>query len=147
MKLWKKILIAIIVLFTIVIGLIGLVVFGAHEAYKEKIEPDMKRYATMTQQEQDEYVLSKMDVLYSLSNKHEISSESKAAYNALKTDPAVRRAGLAWGRSLCAYIITKSDDIVATLSPQDREKLTKEAADLNAKGKQFKAELKRVEPK
>ena len=60
MKLWKKILIAIIVLSAIGIGLIGFGIFEAHEAYKNKIEPDMKRYVTMTQQEQDEYVLSKL---------------------------------------------------------------------------------------
>ena len=147
MKLWKKILIAIIILSAIGVGLIGFGIFEAHEAYKNKIEPDMKRYVTMTQQEQDEYVLSKLELLYSLSNKKDNSSEYQAAINALKTDPAVRKAGLVWGRSLCAVIITNSDDIKATLSPQDKEKYATEALDFDAKSKYFQTEIERVMPK
>ena len=48
MKLLKKILIGIVVLIMIGVGLIGFGVFEAKKTYTEKIEPDMKRYVTMT---------------------------------------------------------------------------------------------------
>ena len=93
MKLWKKILIGIVVLTMIGIGLIGFGVFEAKKAYTEKIEPDMKRYVTMTRQEQDEYVLSKLGELYTLSYKRNTSPEGQAALNALQNDPAIRQTG------------------------------------------------------
>ena len=147
MKLWKKILIGIVVLTMIGIGLIGFGVFEAKKAYTEKIEPDMKRYMTMTQQEQDEYVLSKLGELYSLSYKRDITPEQKAALNALQNDPAIRQTGLVWGRSLCAFIITQSNDISSTLSPEDKTKYAKEAEDFDSKTERFQKEMERFFPK
>ena len=147
MKLLKKILIGIVVLIMIGVGLIGFGVFEAKKAYTEKIEPDMKHYVTLTQQEQDEYVLSKLGELYSLSYKRDITPEQKAALNALQNDPAIRQTGLVWGRSLCAIIITESKDISATLSPEDKAKYKKEAEDFDSKSDRFQKEMERVLPK
>lgn len=147
MKLWKKILIGIVVLTMIGIGLIGFGVFEAKKAYTEKIEPDMKRYVTMTRQEQDEYVLSKLGELYTLSYKRDTSPEGQAALNALQNDPAIRQTGLVWGRSLCAFIITQSKDISSTLSPEDKAKYAKEAEDFDSKSERFQKEMERILPK
>ncbi|MBQ9697195.1 MAG: hypothetical protein IJV46_01485 [Acidaminococcaceae bacterium] len=148
MKFWKKLLIGVIILTLIgICGFVGLGIFGAKKVYTEKIEPDMKRYVTMTQQEQDEYVLSKLEDLYGLSNKLDDSAEGKAALNALQNDPAVRQAGLVWGRSLCAFIIKESSDISAALSPEEREKYEKEARDFDDKSDRFQKEMERVVPK
>ena len=147
MKLLKKILIGIVVLIMIGVGLIGFGVFEAKKTYTEKIEPDMKRYVTMTQQQQDEYVLSKLGDLYTLSHKRDDSPVGKAALDALQNDPAVRQTGLVWGRSLCAFIITQSKDISSTLSPEDKAKYAKEAEDFDSKSERFQKEMERILPK
>lgn len=147
MKLWKKILIGVFVLAAIVVGLVGFGIFKAHKAYTEKIEPDMKRYVTMTRQEQDQYVLSKLGDLYGFASQLDHSEEAKAAQAAMMNDPACRQAGLEWGRAICATIIKDDRDISATLSAADKAKYEKEAKDFDDKNERFQKELERVSPK
>ena len=147
MKLWKKILIGVFVLAVIAVGLVGFGIFKAHKAYTEKIEPDMKRYVTMTQQEQDQYVLSKLEEFYGLAYRMNTSEEGKKAVEAMQNDPAIRQAGLVWGRSLCATIIKDSDEISANLSPQEKAKYVQEAKDFDDKSERFQKELERITPK
>ncbi len=147
MKLWKKILIGVFVLAAIAVGLIGFGIFKAHKAYTDKIEPDMKRYVTMTRQEQDQYVLSKIGDLYGFVSQMDDSAKGKAAYDALMNDPAARQASLDWGRALCATIIKDDKDISAALSAADRAKYEKEAEDFDEKNQRFQKELERISPK
>ena len=147
MKLWKKILIGLFVLAAIVVGLIGFGMFKAHQAYTEKIEPDMKRYVTMTRQEQDQYILTKMGDLYGFVDRMEDSAKGKAAYDAIMNDPVARQAGLDWGRALCATIIKDNKDISDTLSAADKVKYLKEAEDFEEKNKRFQKEMERIFPK
>lgn len=147
MKLWKKILIGVFVLVVLAVGAVGFGIFKAHKAYTEKIEPDMKRYVTMTQQEQDQYVLSKLEDFYGLAYQMNNSEEGKKAVEAMRNDPAIRQAGLVWGRSLCATIIKDSSDISANLSAAEKAKYVKEAEDFDDKSKRFQKELERITPK
>ena len=147
MKLWKKILIGVFVLVVLAVGAVGFGIFKAHKAYTEKIEPDMKRYVTMTQQQQDEYVLSKLEDFYGLAYRINTSEEGKKAVEAMQSDPAIRQAGLVWGRSLCATIIKDSDEISANLSPQEKAKYVQEARDFDEKSERFQKELERITPK
>lgn len=148
MKHWDKSYIGAFLLLDILfVGFIGFDIFKTHQMYTEKIEPDMKRYATMTQQEQDQYFMSKLGVIYSLFYRMDDSAEEVGAVlDAMQNDPAVRQASLTWGRALCATIINDSKDISATLSAADREKFEKEADDLDDKGERFRKELKRIVP-
>ena len=84
MNLWKKILIGVFILAAIVVGLVGFGIFKAHQAYTEKIVPDMKRYVTMTQQEQDQYVMSKLGELYAFTYKINDSEAEKAIIEAIQ---------------------------------------------------------------
>ena len=147
MVLWKKILIGVFVLAVIVISLVGFGIFKAHQAYTEKIEPDMKRYVTMSQQEQDEYVMSRLGDFYEFVYQIDHSEKGRVAFEAMKNDPAFRQAGLAWGRSLCATIIKDNKELSSTLSAADKAKYAKEAEDLDDKGKRFGKEMKRIAPK
>ncbi len=147
MKLWKKILIGVFVLAAIAVGLVGFGIFKAHKAYTEKIEPDMKRYVTMTRQEQDQYVLSKLGDLYGLVSKLDNSEAAKATEAAMMNDPACRQAGLEWGRAICATIIKDDRNISATLSAADRAKYEMEAKDFDDKNERFQKELERISPK
>ncbi len=148
MKLWKKLLIGAAVLAVIVVGLVGYGVFKAGQVYTEKIEPDMKRYVLMKPQEQDEYVLSRLvelyDMVYQKGTKNE---QNKAAAEAMKNNPAVRQAGLVWGRALCASFVKNSEEIFKTLSAEDKAKYSREAKDLDDKGEHFAKELEKVLPK
>ena len=61
MKLWKKILIGVLVLAAIGVGIAGYGIFKGYKLYTEKIAPDMIRYTQMTQAEQDQYIISRME--------------------------------------------------------------------------------------
>ncbi len=147
MKLWKKILIGLFVLIAIGVGLIGFGMFKGYQMYTEKIEPDMKRYVTMTKQEQDQYVFSKLGDLYGFVDRLDDSEKGKAVHEAMMNDPAARQAGLEWGRALCAGIIKDSKEITATLSAADKAKYEKEAENFEAKNQRFQKELERLAPK
>lgn len=147
MKLWKKILIGIFVLAVIVFGLVGFGIFKAHQAYTEKILPDMKRYVTMTEQEQDQYVLSKLGDLYRFAYQINDSAAEKETFEAVQNDPAARQAGLVWGRAVCANIIKDDKNISPTLSAAEKAKYEKEAEDLHEKGERWKKEMERVAPR
>ncbi len=137
MKLWKKILIGVVILAAIGVGIIGYGFFKVGKAYTEKLVPDMIRYTQMTTQEQDQYVISHMeDLLVTLSDDNK-NEKGKASLEAVRNDPAVRQAGIAWGRSLCASIITNDKDISAKLTPEAKEKYRKEASDSEEKSKHF----------
>ncbi|MBQ8698986.1 MAG: hypothetical protein IJ812_00325 [Schwartzia sp.] len=147
MKLWKKLLIGVAVLAVIVVGLVGYGLFKAGKVYTEKIEPDMKRYVLMTQQEQDEYVLSRLTDLYEMVYRKDAQNEQhRAAAEAIKNNPSVRQAGLVWGRSICASIIINSAELSRNLSPADRAKYLREADDLDDKGEHFTKEMTRALP-
>lgn len=143
MKLWKKILIGVFVLIVIAVGLVGFGMFKGYQAYKEQIEPDMLRYVKMTQQEQDQYVLTKLVDFYGFVYQRDNSEKGQATLDALTNDPAVRQAGLIWGRAICATIIKDNWDISSTLSAADRAKYAREADDLDDKGEHLKDEIQR----
>ena len=143
MKLWKKILIGVFVLAVVAVGVTGFGLFKGYQAYKEKIEPDMKRYVTMTQQEQDAYVMSKMGDFCDFLYQRQSSDEKRSRLEAMENDPAVRRAALVWGRGICAAIIKDNWSISSTLSAADRAKYEREADDLDDKGERMQKEMQR----
>ena len=143
MKLWKKILIGVFVLAVVVAAFVGFGIYKSYQTYTQTIAPDMRRYVTMTQQEQDQYVLSKLGDLYGLVYRLDDSAKGQAARDALVNDPAIRQAGLIWGRAICATIILDDWNISNTLSPADRAKYAREADDLDDKGEHLKEEMER----
>ncbi len=137
MKLWKKVLIGVVILALIGIGIVGYGFFKAGQAYTEKLVPDMIRYTQMTTQEQDQYVITHMEDLVIALSSDKTNEKNQATLDAMKNDPAVRQAGIAWGRSVCASIISNDKDISAKLTPEQREQYKKESADGEEKSKRF----------
>lgn len=147
MKLWKKLLITVAVLVLIGAGFIGFGLFKAGKAYTEKIEPEMKRYVRMTPKDQDEYVVSRLTDLYGLFYAKDETGQGEMVRKAINSDPAIRQAGIEWGRSVCANIVKDSKEISATLTDAEKEKYKREAENLEEKGERFQQEMRRVVPK
>ena len=147
MKLWKKLLIAVVVLVLIGVGFVTYGLFQVGKVYTEKIEPDMKRYVQMTPKDQDEYVLSKLADLYGLIYAKDQSGQGDAVRKAISSDPAIRLAGIEWGRAVCANIVKDSKEISATLTDAEKEKYKREAENLEEKGERFRQALEKVVPK
>ncbi len=145
MKLWKKILIGVIVLAVIGMGAIIYGFFKIGQTYTEKVAPDMMRYVQMTQTEQDQYVLSKMSDFTEKLYGEEKEGKGKAVMEAMNKDPELRQAGLLWGRSLCASIIKEDKDIFNTLSPQNKKKYEEEADDMEERSERFQALMKKMQ--
>ncbi len=144
MKLWKKLLIGVLILGAIVVGLIGYGFFKIGKTYTQDIAPDMQRYVRMTQVEQDQYVLSRMGELTMKIYGEDKDGKGRAVVEAMNNDPALRQAGIGWGRSICASIIKDDKDIFDTLSAQDKRKYKEEADDLEDRGETFQAMLKNI---
>jgi hypothetical protein len=135
MKWWKKLLIAVGILAVIGAGLLGYGVMKVGDIYKEKILPDMQAYVQMTDEEQDQYVLSHMeDLMKSLRAEDEAV---QLELEAIQNFPEAREAGLEVGRSMCAVLLSASDEITANLSAAEKAQYEKEAKDLDARSKHF----------
>ncbi|MBQ7516303.1 MAG: hypothetical protein IJS96_08485 [Schwartzia sp.] len=147
MKLWKKLLIAVVVLVLIGVGFVTYGLFQVGKVYTEKIEPDMKRYVQMTPKDQDEYVLSKLADLYGLIYAKDQSGQGDAVRKAISSDPAIRLAGIEWGRAVCASIVKDSKDITANLTDAEKANYKREAENLEEKGERFRQALEKVVPK
>ncbi len=131
MKLWKKILIGVVILGVIGLGFAGYGIYKMGTAYKEKIEPDMKQYVQMTKEEQDKYVITHMeDFLMAIQSGDDKDLQSDL--DAVRNNPEIRQAGIDWGRSICASLIDMSDDISGELS-EDAKALYKAEADAGEK--------------
>ena len=135
MKTWKKVLIGVAIV--IVIGALGYGVMKISDTISEKIEPDMARYITMTETEQNQYVIEHMDEFLVMLINHGENAEDKATLEAVKNDPEIRESGIAWGRSLCAVVIINTDSLKGKLNPEQAEKFKKEADEENIRGDKF----------
>ena len=111
MKLWKKLLIGVLVVAAIAIGLVGYGIFKAQKLYTEKIAPDMVRYTQMTTAEQDKYIVSRMAELTTMIAGEDKDGKGKAVVEAMEKNPELRQAGIVWGRAVCASIIKDDDDL------------------------------------
>ena len=141
MKLWKKILIGILVLAAIGVGIAGYGIFKGYKLYTETIAPDMIRYTQMTQAEQDQYIISRMEDLTTMVAGKD--GKGKAVVQAMETDPELRQAGIVWGRALCASIIKDDRELSARLTPAQRAQYEREADDLDDKGEHFTNVMRR----
>lgn len=144
MKLWKKLLIGLLVLAAIGIGAIGYGLFKVQKLYTEKIAPDMIRYTQMNSAEQDKYIISRMEELTTMIAGEDKDGKGKAVVEAMETNPELRQAGIVWGRALCASIIKDNSDIADKLTPEQKARYKKEADDLDDKGKRFQQKLREV---
>ena len=143
MKLWKKILIGVLVLAAIGVGIAGYGLFKGYKLYTEKIAPDMIRYTRMTQAEQDQYIISRMEDLTTLMAGADTDGKGKAVVQAMETNPELRQAGIVWGRALCASIIKDDRELSAGLTPAQRAQYEREADDLDDKGEHFTNMMRR----
>ena len=139
MKLWKKILIGIFVLIVVVIGVAAYGIYKIGDTYTEKIEPEMKRYVQMTEEQQDEYVIIHMEEF--MGNFLE-PEELQPFQEIMKNNSEVRQAGIDWGRSACAILISDSKDISAGLSPENKVKYETEKEEYQQRYDKFRKLLK-----
>ncbi len=135
MKLWKKILIALLALAVVGIGLVF------YEIYvpTKKMESEMKTYVQLTKEEQDEFVITLMEeTIFEFKN----PEESQAFQDMMNNDPEVRQAGIDWGRSACARVIVNSEDIFSGLSSEDKAAYYAEEEEYEQRYDRFKALVK-----
>jgi len=137
MKWWKKLLIAVGILAALGIGLMGYGVWKVSDVYEQKIQPDMQRYVQMTKEEQDKYVISHMEDLMKSLKSDDTDEKTKLVSEAIEKDPASRQAAIEVGRSLCAVLLSASDDITSKLTAADKAKYEEEGKALDARGKAF----------
>ena len=137
MKWWKKLLIAVGILAALGIGLMGYGVWKVSDVYEQKIQPDMQRYVQMNKEEQDKYVISHMEDLMKSLKSDDTDEKTKLVSEAIEKDPATRQAAIEVGRSLCAVLLSASDDITSKLTAADKAKYEEEGKALDARGKAF----------
>jgi hypothetical protein len=137
MKWWKKLLIAVGILAALGVGLMGYGIWKVSDVYEQKIQPDMQRYVQMTKEEQDEYVIAHMEDLLKSIQSDDTDDKVKLEYEAIEKDPAARQAAIEVGRSMCAVLLSASDDITSKLSAADKAKYEEEGKALDARGKAF----------
>ena len=135
MQWWKKLLIALGILLVLGLGLLGYGAMKMSDVYTETIKPDMEAYVQMTEEEQDKYVLNHMEKLMQAVKAED--KEVQIEVEAMQNDPATREAGIALGRSMCALLLSASDDITSSLSAADKAKYEEEGKAIDARGKQF----------
>lgn len=135
MQWWKKLLIVVGILAVLGIGLLGYGAMKVGDLYTENIKPDMQAYVQMTEEEQNQYVLSHMEKLMKSAQ-----AEDKAVQlelEAMQNDPAAKEAGIALGRSMCALLLSASEDITDSLSPADKAKYEDEGKAIEARSNHF----------
>lgn len=135
MKLWKKILIGVAILAALGLGLLGYGTMKVADVYSEKIKPDMQRYVQMTREDQDKYVIDHLQELMKATQNED--SDATVMLEAMQNNPDVRQAGIEMGRSVCASLIGLSDDIMDSLSPEDKKKYEQEAKALDSRTDRF----------
>ena len=140
MKTWKKVVIGIVAAGVVGLGFFTYGIVKLSNNVMEKLEPEMKQYVKMTTEEQDKYVIDNMENL--LLKLKQFDDEDSIGL--IKTDPAVRQAGIDVGRSLCASVIVDTDSIAAELTPAEKEKYKKEAAETEARNDKFSKEMERA---
>ena len=144
MKLWKKLLIGVLVVAAIGIGLVGYGIFKVQKLYTEKIAPDMVRYTQMTSAEQDKYIVSRMEELTTMIAGEDKDGKGKAVVQAMETNPELRQAGIVWGRAVCASIIKDNDDLSSRLTPAQKAQYKREAEDLDDKSEHFQNMMRKA---
>ena len=132
---WKKLLIVVGILAVLGAGLLGYGVMKVGDLYKEKILPDMQAYVQMTEQEQDDYVLSHMEELMKSVDAED--DQVKLELEAMEKYPEARQAGVEVGRSMCAIMLSASDEITDSLSAADKAKYEEEGKAIEARSKHF----------
>lgn len=142
MKWWKKLLIAVAILAALGLGLMGYGAWKVADVYEEKIQPDMARYVQMAKEDQDQYVLAHMEDLLKSIQSDDTDEEVKLEAEAIAKDPAARQAALEVGRSMCAVLLSASDEITGKLSAEDKAKYEEEAKALDARGTAFDKAVK-----
>ncbi len=140
MKTWKKVVIGIVAAGVVGLGVFTYGIVKLSNNVMEKLEPEMKQYVKMSTEEQDKYVIDNMENL--LLKLKQFDDEDSISL--IKTDPAVRQAGIDVGRSLCASVIVDTDSIAAELTPAEKEKYKKEAAEAEARNDKFSKEMERA---
>lgn len=140
MKTWKKVVIGIVAVGVVGLGVFTYGIVKLSNNVMEKLEPEMKQYVKMSTEEQDKYVIDNMENL--LLKLKQFDDEDSISL--IKTDPAVRQAGIDVGRSLCASVIVDTDSIAAELTPAEKEKYKKEAAEAEARNDKFSKEMERA---
>lgn len=140
MKTWKKVVIGIVAAGVVGLGVFTYGIVKLSNNVMEKLEPEMKQYVRMSTEEQDKYVIDNMENL--LLKLKQFDDEDSISL--IKTDPAVRQAGIDVGRSLCASVIVDTDSIAAELTPAEKEKYKKEAAEAEARDDKFSKEMERA---
>lgn len=140
MKTWKKVVIGIVAAGVVGLGVFTYGIVKLSNNVMEKLEPEMKQYVKMSTEEQDKYVIDNMEnLLFKLKQ-----FDDEDSISLIKTDPAVRQAGIDVGRSLCASVIVDTDSIAAELTPAEKEKYKKEAAEAEARNDKFSKEMERA---
>ena len=144
MKLWKKLLIGVLIVAAVGVGFVGYGLFKMQKLYSEKIAPDMVRYTQMTSAEQDKYIVSRMEELTTMIAGEDKDGKGKAVVKAMETNPELRQAGIVWGRAVCASIIKDDADLSSKLTPAQKEQYKKEAEDLDDKSQHFQDMMKKA---
>lgn len=139
MKWWQKLLITLGILMALGLGLLVYGAFKVGDIYTEKVEPELKSYVQMDKEQQDKYILSRMEELMKGVKEEDESSKIsvKMQLEAMEKDETIRRAGVEMGRSLCAKLIGLTDSVNSTLSPEAKAAYEREADALEARSKVF----------
>ncbi len=136
MKSWKKTLLGIVAVLTVIGAVAGYSLYRVEQDLSERLTADMQEYIKATPEIQDQYILTSIDDL--LNRIPGTESWHHSLPTALKKDPELRKAALAWGRSFCASVVVADENLYEKLTPEAKQKYQKEASEMESRGKNFK---------
>ena len=106
------------------------------ENFFNELEPDMKQYVQMAEQEQNEYVKKHLDEILRKIDKYTEATE-KETWAVIVKDPEFQEKGTKLGRALCATTLLGLDSIRATLTAEQLDAYQKESDSLSDAGDEF----------
>lgn len=120
----------------VVLGVTTCGVLKTTEDFFNELEPEMKQYVQMTEQEQNEYVEKHLDEILRKIDKYTEATE-KENWAVIVKDPEFHEKGIKLGRALCATTIIGLDSIRTTLTAEQVDAYQKESDTLSDAGDEF----------
>ena len=147
---FKKILIAVVVLGVILFAIMGYGTYKVADEFLKEHEPQLRQYLQMDEAAQNKYVLDNINELLSkvdldkdgkLEDKEKLERLMK-----LNSQPEIQNALVSVGRSAVASLIMISDPIVKDMTSDIKAKYEKESDEFEARADKYSKLVEAADP-
>ena len=154
MKLWKKILIGVMILGAVFVSLLAYGTYKVVDEIGTRMEPKMHEYIKLDVEAQNKFIWENMNELLETFVQKGHGAESSVSINdqgeidkdiweKIKNDPEYQKAAIQWGRSVCAFAVTNIESVAKELSPEDLTKYQAEADEQEARSEKMRAVMEK----